>query len=58
MTDTGLRAFDGAVAIVWRLFWWLERLSPALSLYQSRKFYEAARKAVEEAEAREASTRG
>jgi len=31
----------------WRLFWWLERLSPALSLYQGRKFYEATKKAVE-----------
>lgn len=33
----------------WRLFWWLERLSPTLSLYLCRKFYEAAKKAVEEA---------
>jgi len=37
----------------WRLFWWLERLSPAFSLYQSRKLYEATKKAVEEAEAAE-----
>jgi NAD(P)-dependent dehydrogenase (short-subunit alcohol dehydrogenase family) len=62
--DFARRALDAvrrnrAIVVVpgwWRLLWWLERLSPALSLYSGRKFYEAARKAVEAASAR--SSRG
>jgi hypothetical protein len=32
----------------WRIFWWIERASPALALFIARKSYEQARKRLAE----------